>query len=41
MSDQSTETEELKSVVERLKQDQKKLTVEMAGLEQLNQTIEG
>ena len=28
-------------MVERLKQDQKKLTVEMAGLEQLNQTIEG
>ncbi len=40
LSEQSTEIEELKALVVRQKQDQKKLTAEMAGLEQLNEGIE-
>ena len=40
VSEQTTEIEELKAVIVRQKQDQKKLTTEMSGLEQLTQGIE-
>ena len=39
ITEQSAEVEELKAVVIRQKADQKKLTMEMSGLEQLNQGI--
>ena len=40
MSDQASEIEELKAVVEGRKQDQKKLAAGMTEIEQLNQSIE-